>query len=98
MYKDDNLISRMGGEALLRMVTESRGTPPASSDQGRPSCDGSYTEALGLAGYPLASVYAPVQSFEELYDLETALKQGTIFKELDLGFYGRRLGKEGKAL
>lgn len=93
MYKDDNLIGRMGGESLLRMVTES--SPSAS---GKPSCDGSYGEELGLSGYPLASVYAPMQSFEGLYDLDTALRQGTMFKALDLGFYGRRLDKGGKVL
>lgn len=40
----------------------------------------------GLSGYPLASVYAPLQTFGELYDLETALKRGTVFSELDLPF------------
>lgn len=40
----------------------------------------------GLAGYPLASVFAPLQNFCELYDLETALARGTAFSELDLPF------------
>ncbi len=40
----------------------------------------------GLGGYPLASVYSPLQNFENLYDCENALIRGTIFKELDLPF------------
>ena len=30
----------------------------------------------GLKGYPLASVYSPLQEWSEIYDLETALKRG----------------------
>jgi orotidine-5'-phosphate decarboxylase len=33
----------------------------------------------GLSGYPLASVYAPIQEWRELYDEERALKAGTLF-------------------
>ena len=42
----------------------------------------------GLRGYPLASVYSPLQEWREIYDIENGLKRGTIFKELDLPFYG----------
>ena len=52
-------------------------------------CDASAAperQTWGLSGYPLASVYAPLQSFSELYDLKTALDRGTIFRELDLPF------------
>ena len=52
--------------------------------------------SFGLRGYPLASVYSPLQEFHELYDPETALKRGTIFKELDLPFYGGCSDSEGK--
>lgn len=39
---------------------------------------------------PLAMAYVPWQHFKNLYDNEfTALARGTIFKELDLEFYGR---------
>ncbi len=40
----------------------------------------------GLTSYPLASVYSPLQNFDNLYDCETALMRGTIFRELDLPF------------
>ena len=32
--------------------------------------------------------YVPMQSFKNLYDPESALCHGTIFRELDLPFYG----------
>ena len=49
----------------------------------------------GLEGFPLAMVYAPVQCFRELYDIDTALMQGTVFKELDLPFMGASVTKGG---
>ena len=42
----------------------------------------------GLAGYPLASVYAPLQEWRDAYDEETALSRGTLFRELDKPFLG----------
>ena len=49
-------------------------------------CGTNSGSAFGLAGYPLASVYAPLQNFVELYDCETGFSRGTIFAELDLPF------------
>lgn len=42
----------------------------------------------GLCGYPLGSVYAPLQEWRGIYDLETGLDRGTIFRELDKPWYG----------
>lgn len=99
MYKDDNLMSREGcSEALLRMMLDGRGNTP-SQRQNKPSCEGDYPmerDSWGLVSYPLASVYAPLQEFAELYDLDMALEQGTIFQELDLPFMGQKVGKGGK--
>ncbi len=53
---------------------------PAASPS--PTCRATW----GLTGYPLASVYAPLQNFTELYDIDTALTRGTVFSELDLPF------------
>lgn len=40
--------------------------------------------------YPsLAMVYIPNQEFRELYDADTGLSRGTIFRELDKPFVGR---------
>ena len=40
-------------------------------------------------------VYSPVQHFKDMYDLDTALTQGTVFKELDLPFMGMSVTKGG---
>ena len=40
--------------------------------------------------FPIAMCYVPWQCFRDLYENEfVALEKGTIFKELDLGWYGR---------
>jgi hypothetical protein len=49
----------------------------------------------GLKGYPLAAVYAPLQEFDELYGIETALDKGTVFSKLDLPFMGESVYKGG---
>ena len=51
-----------------------------------PGCGTNSGSTFGLVGYPLASVYAPLQNFAEIYDCETGLTRGTIFAELDLPF------------
>ncbi len=48
--------------------------------------DGCGEDSFGLAGRPLAMVYAPCQAFRALYDPATALGRGTLFCELDLPF------------
>ena len=45
-----------------------------------------HTRSWGLEGYPLSSVYAPLQAWRELYDEDAGFNRGTIFKELDLPF------------
>ncbi len=50
---------------------------------------------FGLKNYPLCMVYAPIQEFCNLYDPEYALRQGTIFKEMDFPFEGERIKKGG---
>ena len=72
MYNEEYLAAR------ARMRRPATCAPCASGEVERPS--------WGLVGYPLASVFSPLQNFAELYDMETALKRGTIFKELDLPF------------
>lgn len=63
-----------------------------------PSCESQHSshsgkKTWGLEDYPLASVYAPLQSWRNLYDAEAGLSRGTIFKELDLPFLcGERKG------
>jgi hypothetical protein len=40
----------------------------------------------------LAMAYVPFQRFENLYDAEKALQRGTLYKDLDLPFYGGKGG------
>lgn len=49
----------------------------------------------GLVKHPLASVYAPLQEFDDIHDCETALLRGTIFNELDLPFHGSSVVRGG---
>ena len=93
MYKDDNMITNGYSETLLRMMSDGISAPAPSCNIGeRSKCN---DRGWGLEGYPLASVFAPLQSFDNLYDAETALKQGTLFAELDLPFMGRTVQKGG---
>lgn len=56
---------------------------------------GEYDGGWGLSSYPLAMVYAPLQKFHELYEIEIALERGTLFSELDLPFEGGKMNKGG---
>lgn len=96
MYKDDNTIGGCN-DALLRMMIEGRGNTCPSCESGGCNTPAEGRKTWGLSGeYPLASVYAPLQEFDELYDLDTALKQGTVFAKLDLPFKGdMRVSKGG---
>lgn len=49
-------------------------------------CKG-HSTVTPLSGVPLAMVYSPYQSFDELYEMEEGFKRGTIFKLLDFPFY-----------
>ena len=91
MYKDDNMITNdVCCEKLLRQMID------GSSNAGCDSTPSECRVSWGLKGYPLASVYAPLQEFDNIYSLEAALKQGTVFAELDLPFSGRTIQRGGR--
>ena len=46
------------------------------------------SKTYGLRDRPLANVYSPLQDWTEIYDLDTAFKRGTVFKQLDFPFEG----------
>ena len=102
MYKDDDLLTardRIGNDLLDRMLN---GAEPRFSESPLPEqaespchCACAMNTKWGLCGYPLASVYAPLQEFGKLYDRDTALKHGTIFSELNLPFMGESVKKGG---
>ena len=90
MYMEDDRIApraREGEDMLSRMLREDQGGLGREGvRQGQPlRCDGT-RESWGLQEYPLASVYAPMQAWRNLYDHETALLRGTLFEDLDLPF------------
>lgn len=43
-----------------------------------------------LSGLPIAMAYVPWQSYGNIYPLPQALRNGTMFQELNLDFAGRR--------
>lgn len=54
-----------------------------------PSCN-ECLQINDMPGFALAMAYVPWQTFRNLYDEHDALCNGTIFKELNLEFRGRR--------
>ncbi len=57
-----------------------------NADNNRMNAGSDNRYSLGLEGYPLANVYAPIQEFVSIYEIDKALVRGTIFGELDLPF------------
>ena len=49
----------------------------------------------GVEGRALAMVYAPVQNWRNAYDPQTALQRGTLFRELDMPFFGDKKADRG---
>ena len=97
MYKDDDILSRhdRAAEELLRQMAEQGcGRVGGSSYPSEPFLRGGYGEdtphSWGLVDYPLAMVYSPVQSWQNVYCVEEGFMTGTIFRELDKPFYGPR--------
>ena len=67
----------------------------ASVKDGKEKASGGSDTSWGLKNYPLGMVYAPIQEFEGIYDLDKALEAGTVFKALDLPFMGKTVTKGG---
>ena len=86
MYRENEFASRRDGSSddyLRRMLDGGC----SQGDEGANGTNVPQKRSWGLVGdYPLAMVYSPIQEWRELYDNETGLSRGTIFKELDLPF------------
>ena len=94
MYKENDTMiprDRISDDMLRRMLDGDAIRPMPNTQNTRP--DGRKT--WGLTGYPLASVYAPLQDFNALFDMEAALKSGTMFEELYLPFMGESIAHKG---
>jgi len=99
MYMDDDTRSprdRIGDEMLRRMLDLSEPSAPDLPPSEKNASPCLPNGGWGLHDHPLGMVYAPLQHFRNLYDRETALKQGTIFRELDLPFLGESVANTGK--
>lgn len=86
MYNENDFIAQREtlNESLMRRALNNN--PPSA-----PHSDA--RKSWGLEEYPLASVYAPLQAWRNLYDHDTGFSKGTIFKDLDLPFLcGERTG------
>ena len=102
MYtEENNMMPReaIGDELLLRMLDNTR---PCCNLPSNGGCGNANTDSVckpsktfGLEGYPLASMYAPLQEFRNLYDKETALREGPLFSELNLPCMGASVTKGG---
>lgn len=66
-----------------RTMPTHRPTTPVGMQNTTNSTSGTLPQ---LNGYTLAMVYSPVQCFGNLYDLNSALMNGTLFKELNMPF------------
>ncbi len=77
-------------EGMIRRVMQ-RSVPSRKAtrnyDNGPlPDCKGNYVKNGIEDASSLAMVYAPIQKWNNLYDIETGISRGTIFKELDKPF------------
>ena len=102
---EENIMTpreRIDRSVMRRMIEDTNGgrtrcgcscTLPGDKASG---CAGEAVRTWGLTEYPLASVYAPLQSFRNLYDHETAFERGTIFAELDKPFVCGGMTEGGK--
>ena len=98
MYLNDDTLTprdRIGDDMLRRMLGENDVCPAEPDLPPVRRNDSPARHTWGLSDYPLASVYAPLQEFRNLYDRDTALGRGTLFSELDLPFMGASVTKGG---
>ena len=104
MYMDfDTVLSNDGvGGCMANKPSCTCSDVPSSnlgcgrSEQACNDCRARRHGTWGLTDHPLASVYSPLQAFEELHDKDVALSRGTIFVKLDLPFMGESVSKGGK--
>ncbi|WMJ85336.1 spore coat associated protein CotJA [Anaerocolumna sp. MB42-C2] len=68
--------------------TDLKIAPKDCSISGIPKLPCDSDDNLSPASPSLAMAYVPIQKFRDLYDINYALQVGTLFKELDLPFYG----------
>lgn len=80
---------RVDDSVLRRMLGGADGILPAPADGGQqkrelPCNPDGGKGARPVNYYSLGMVYSPTQSWREVYDVDTALARGTMFRELDM--------------
>ena len=80
---------RANEEYLRRASLRQESQPAVSSPPMPPEPPQEAPEEAPYTARPLAMVYAPSQTFQNLYEPDEALSRGTLFAELDLPFEGR---------
>lgn len=86
-YNGSRMQGRFGNQG---MQGGARGETPCPCSNSRPRrC----MEDDPLSNMAIAMAYVPWQVWGNLYDMDKALKVGTIFEDLDKPFLGRRCGR-----
>lgn len=91
------LKTTKGNRLMEERINDSLASAQSAEDASLLACNISQDnrKSWGLVGYPLAMVYSPIQEFHNMYEIDAALRQGTVFKELDLPFMGMSVTKGG---
>lgn len=69
-----------------RPAVPNQNIPPSNGCRCHEETQGS----MDFADFPLGMAYVPWQPWDNLYDNKTGFIKGTIFKDLDYDFLGRR--------
>ena len=90
---NENYLRQMlRDDARYSAQREGRTSRNADYSQSVPACEMDGNGYMSVTnGQPLAMVYAPKQEFRNLYDTKTALRSGTLFKELYFPFMGYKM-------
>ena len=86
MYSIDDVRTprdRVSDPFLRRLLEEEKNHTDAAPCARSRMDNGKVCEGLSSDSYSLAMVYSPRQIWRGAYDPETALRRGTMFKELD---------------
>ena len=86
-YNGSRMQGRFGNQGM-QGGARSEEPCPCSNNRTRRSI-----EDDPLSNMAIAMAYVPWQVWRNLYDMDKALKVGTIFEDLDKPFLGRRCGR-----
>lgn len=91
MYTENEFMTpraRVNDAIVRRLQNEALGDISSNDREKCPDDDlaNANRKTWGLDGYPLASMFAPLQEWRSIYEPDLGMSRGTIFKELDLPF------------